>query len=100
LYHHTILNEVYMSITDERRCESIAVYMLENACTVRDAAKAFGISKSTVHKDVTCNLKTVNKALFTQVRDLLETNKAERHFRGGLATRLKYQALKKADIKK
>ena len=89
-----------MSITDERRCESIAIYMLENACTVRDAAKAFGISKSTVHKDVSCNLKSVNRALFAQIRALLETNKAERHFRGGLATRLKYEALKKTDNKR
>lgn len=89
-----------MSITDERRCESIAVYMLENSCTVREAAKAFGVSKSTVHKDVACNLKTVNKALFLQVRDLLEINKAQRHFRGGLATRLKYESLKSTNNKK
>ncbi len=84
-----------MSITEERRCETIAVYMLENACTVRDAAKAFGVSKSTVHKDVTFNLKIVNKPLFGEVRSLLETNKAQRHFRGGQATKLKYEALKK-----
>ena len=83
-----------ISVSEERRCESIAVYMLENSCTVRDAAKAFGISKSTVHKDVTSNLKNVNKALFQDVRNLLETNKAERHFRGGMATKLKYEALK------
>lgn len=88
-----------ISVSEERRCEDIAVYMLENSCTVRDAAKAFGVSKSTVHKDVTCNLKIVNKALFQDVRNLLETNKAERHFRGGLATKLKYEALKKFNKK-
>ncbi len=89
-----------MSIAEERRCEAIAVYMLENSSTVRDAAKAFGVSKSTVHKDVTCNLKIVNKALFNDVRALLETNKAERHFRGGQATRLKYEALKRSNNKR
>ena len=88
-----------MSISEERRCEDIAVYMLENSCTVRDAARAFGISKSTVHKDVTCNLKTVNKALFFQVRELLEINKAQRHYRGGQATKLKYEALKNSNKK-
>lgn len=88
-----------MSISEERRCEDIAVYMLENSCTVRDAARAFGISKSTVHKDVTCNLKIVNKALFFQVRELLEINKAQRHYRGGQATKLKYEALKNSNKK-
>jgi len=88
-----------MSISEERRCEDIAVYMLENSCTVRDAARAFGISKSTVHKDVTCNLKIVNKALFFQVRELLETNKAQRHYRGGQATKMKYEALKNSNKK-
>ena len=87
-----------MSIAEERRCESIAVYMLENACTVRDAAKEFGVSKSTVHKDVTYNLKYVNHPLYCQVRELLETNKAQRHFRGGLATKRKYEDLKKERI--
>lgn len=88
-----------MSISEERRCEDIAVYMLENSCTVRDAARAFGISKSTVHKDVTCNLKIVNKALYFQVRELLEINKAQRHYRGGQATKLKYEALKNSNKK-
>ena len=83
-----------MNTTEERRCESIAIYMLENTCTVRDAAKQFGISKSTVHKDVTCNLKYANKNLYQSVRNLLETNKAQRHFRGGLATKIKYEKLK------
>ena len=89
-----------MSISEERRCEDIAVYMLENSCTVRDAAKAFGVSKSTVHKDVTCNLKIVNKALYFQVRELLEINKAQRHYRGGQATKLKYEALKNSNKKR
>ena len=84
-----------MSTAEEKRCESIAIYMLENACTVRDAAKEFGVSKSTVHKDVSFNLKYVNKSLYQSVRELLETNKAQRHYRGGLATKKKYENLKK-----
>ena len=83
-----------MSTAEERRCESIAIYMLENACTVRDAAKEFGVSKSTVHKDVSFNLKYVNKPLYQSVRELLEINKAQRHYRGGLATKKKYENLK------
>ena len=89
-----------MRVTEERRCESIAVYMLENSCTVRDAAKEFGVSKSTVHKDVTYSLKYANRTLYGQIRELLETNKAQRHFRGGLATKRKYEDLKKRTDRK
>ena len=73
-----------------KRCEVIAKYMLETKATVRSAAVFFGISKSTVHKDVTKVLEKENRALFEKVKELLEINKNERHVRGGEATRLKY----------
>ena len=75
---------------EERACD-LAVYIIENKATVRAAAKQFGISKSTVHKDLKERLKTVNPALYHQVRELLDINKAERHIRGGMATRRKYK---------
>ena len=75
---------------EERACD-LAVYIIENKATVRAAAKQFGISKSTVHKDLTERLKTVNPALYHQGRELLDINKAERHIRGGMATRKKYK---------
>ncbi len=74
----------------DRACE-LAVYMIENQATVRAAAKAFGISKSTVHKDLTQRLPKYNPALFGQVKHILEINKAQRHIRGGQATRRKYK---------
>ena len=73
----------------KRACE-LAVYMIETGATVRSAARRFGISKSTVHKDLTQRLRTQNRALYQQVRRVLELNKEERHLRGGLATRHKY----------
>ena len=75
---------------DERACD-LAVYIIENKATVRSAAARFGISKSTVHKDLTERLPRLNPALYRQVRQLLDINKAERHIRGGLATRRKYK---------
>ena len=75
---------------EERACD-LAVYIIENKTTVRKAATHFGISQSTVHKDLTERLKTVNPALYRQVRELLDINKAERHIRGGMATRRKYK---------
>ena len=75
---------------EERACD-LAVYIIENKATVRAAAKQFNISKSTVHKDLTERLKTVNPALYKQVRELLDINKAERHIRGGMPTRRKYK---------
>ena len=75
---------------EERACD-LAVYIIENKATVRAAAKQFNISKSTVHKDLPERLKTVNPALYKQVRELLDINKAERHIRGGMATRRKYK---------
>ena len=74
----------------EERTIEIAKYIIETKCTVRDAAKKFGISKSTVHKDVTERLRHVNNALYLQVQELLNKNKQERHLRGGEATRKKY----------
>ncbi len=76
-----------------QRVITLAVYIIENGATVREAAKQFGISKSTVHKDVTCRLKEYNGGLYEQVRTVLDQNKSERHLRGGLATREKYRIL-------
>ena len=74
-----------------RRACQLAVYMIETGATVRTAAKQFGISKSTVHKDLSQRLRQYNQGLYTQVREVLERNKQERHIRGGLATRRKYK---------
>ena len=79
-----------MDDIDKRACE-IAKYMLDNRSTVREAAKIFGISKSTVHKDLTDRLYYIDKDLFFKVKSLLEYNKSQRHIRGGLATRKKYK---------
>ena len=75
----------------ELRVKDLAVYILENRATVRAAAARFGVSKSTVHKDMTERLPHMDPALYRQVRKLLDINKAERHIRGGLATRRKYR---------
>ena len=75
----------------ERRAQELAVYMIETGATVRAAAKHFGISKSTVHKDLSHRLKQYNYALYLQVRKILDVNKQERHIRGGMATRRKYK---------
>ena len=75
----------------EERAERLALYIIENRTTVRAAAAKFGISKSTVHKDVTDRLEHINPGLAAQARIVLDVNKSERHIRGGLATREKYQ---------
>ena len=80
-----------MTDTIEQRACRLAVYMIETGATVRAAAQHFGISKSTVHKDVSERLQTVNPQLYGQVRHILEVNKAQRHIRGGQATRRKYK---------
>ena len=74
----------------EERAVEIANYIIENNTTVRQAAKHFGISKSTVHKDVTDRLEQVNPALANDIRKVLDINKSERHIRGGMATKEKY----------
>lgn len=80
-----------MADTIEQRACELAVYMIETGATVRAAAQRFGISKSTVHKDLSQRLPQCNKRLYDQVRCILDTNKAQRHIRGGLATQRKYQ---------
>lgn len=74
----------------EERAIEIANYIIENSATVRQTAKMFGISKSTVHKDVTERLMQINPSLAREARKVLDINKSERHIRGGLATREKY----------
>lgn len=73
------------------RCEVLGRYIVKHACTVRAASAHFGISKSTVHKDVTTDLRKVNRALYLAVDKILQQNKKERHLRGGEATRKKYR---------
>ena len=75
----------------EKRACMLACYIIENNTTVRAAAKKFGFSKSGVHKDVTTRLSDIDPILASQVKAVLEKNKAERHIRGGLATKLKYE---------
>ncbi len=79
-----------MTGTIEKRACELAVYIIETGATVRAAAQHMGVSKSTVHKDLTCTLPRCNKHLYHQVRIVLEKNKAQRHIRGGIATREKY----------
>ena len=82
------------SISIDERAIELAHYIIDSKDTVRGTAKKFGISKSTVHKDVSERLKKINPSLATQVRIILDENKAERHIRGGMATKLKYSHLK------
>lgn len=76
----------------EKRAIEFARYMVENNATVRQTASQFGISKSTVHKDITMRLEKLDRPLYIRVRAVLRKNKDERHIRGGLATRAKYRA--------
>ena len=80
-----------MADTIEERACQLAVYMVENGATVRAAASHFGISKSTVHKDLQQRLPKCNQILYAQVLEVLNINKLERHIRGGLATKEKYR---------
>ncbi len=75
----------------EERAQALAVYIIENRATVRAAAKQFDVSKSTVHKDLQDRLPALNRALYAQVKEVLDENKAQRHIRGGIATRRKYK---------
>ena len=74
----------------EQRAVELAEYIIENKTTVRATAKKFGISKSTVHMDVSSRLKKLNPSLYNEVRKILDINKAERHIRGGMATKQKF----------
>lgn len=78
---------------EERACE-LAAYIIENRTTVREAAKKFGVSKSTVHKDIQERLPLYNRPLYLQVKAILDENKAQRHIRGGIATQRKYRGLR------
>lgn len=78
----------------DERASLLGEYIVENNATVRAAAKVFGISKSTVHTDVSKRLVRVNPSLYKQVRKVLDVNKSERHIRGGLATKEKYLNIK------
>ena len=80
-----------MTRDKDDRARALAAYMIETGGTVRSAGKHFGLSKSTVHKDLCEVLPRASPTLFTQVRQLLEQNKSERHIRGGIATRRKYE---------
>lgn len=77
-------------IYGRERCEVIAEYVIETGATVRVAAQNYGISKSTVHKDLSYKLRYINPGLYNRVKEILEINKSERHLRGGEATRQKY----------
>lgn len=83
---------VYISESKER-CIILGEYLVNNKSTVRAVAQKFGVSKSTVHKDITQILKKYDKNLYKDVKDVLEQNKQERHLRGGEATRIKYEKL-------
>lgn len=77
----------------EERAIDIAEYIVKNNATVRQAAKKFGVSKSTVHKDITERLEEIDRRLAEKAREILDINKSERHIRGGLATKKKYETL-------
>ncbi len=79
---------------EKERCVILASYLVENRLTVRAVAKKFGISKSTVHKDITQCLPHVNRSLYFEAKSVLDTNKKERHIRGGEATKNKYRELR------
>lgn len=84
-------------ISIEERAVNLAHYIIDTKDTVRGTAKKFGISKSTVHKDVSDRLNKINPGLAKEVREILDENKAERHLRGGMATKLKYMNKNKKD---
>ncbi len=92
-YICTIINHIevkYMKQQSEERAVILGEYILENRATVRAAAAQFGVSKSTVHKDVSQKLRELSPSLYREVGEVLKENKQERHIRGGMATKLKY----------
>lgn len=92
-YNRTGEGEYVKGIVEERAA-MLGEYIIENKATVRKAAKKFGVSKSTVHKDVSERLKYIDPKLYKEVKNVLEINKAQRHIRGGIATRNKYKHIK------
>ena len=91
------MNSTYKNYANSsylNRCEAIGRYIYETGDTVRGAAKVFGVSKSTVHKDITISLKNENYTLYCLVAQVLKINKQERHIRGGIATRDKYKHIR------
>ena len=80
---------------DKERCEEFAEYLVKNNATVRETAGYYGISKSTVHKDIRDRLRRVNMPLYVEATKVLDKNKSERHIRGGIATRNKYLRIRK-----
>ncbi len=87
-----------MNTAAKNRAKELGVYIADNGVTVRAAAKTFGVSKSTVHTDVTQRLKSIDPGLWEQVRQVLDENKAQRHIRGGNATREKYKKAKEHSL--
>ena len=91
------MNEIYrkyLQYTNIPRCVAVGRYIAETGDTVRGAAKVFGVSKSTIHKDITRSLMRENLTLYREVAQILKINKEERHIRGGIATRDKYKSLR------
>ncbi len=84
-----------MTDIPEKRAVETAKFIIKTKCTVREAAREFGVSKSTVHKDVTSRLKKINLSLYDQTAEVLQFNKQQRHIRGGLATKRKYELKRK-----
>lgn len=82
----------------EERAKSLACYIIENQATVRETAKKFALSKSSVHKDVTTRLEKINPYLAGEVKKVLEHNKEERHIRGGMATKRKYESMRNQEL--
>lgn len=93
-YNRTVGEGEYLKGIVEERAAMLGEYIIENKATVRKAAKKFGVSKSTVHKDVSERLKYIDPKLYKEVKTVLEINKAQRHIRGGIATRNKYKHIK------
>lgn len=94
-YIYIVLMEgLYVKGIVEERAIELGEYIIENKATVRKTAKKFGVSKSTVHKDVSERLKNLNPNLYNEVKKILEINKSQRHIRGGMATREKYRNMR------
>ncbi len=93
-WHVSVLEE------EKDRCIRLAEHLIENQSTVRATAKHFGISKSTVHKDLSEKLPHANKALYKEVKAIMDQNKAERHLRGGQATKIKYRTIRNKNRRK